>query len=130
MRQYAMIEEIEKFKQKYRAHIQQGNRRYTVPKCLSIESVDLSKPFDLDFEYEYGVQIDMSNRDFETLVEMLAYFEQQLRDRDWENFRRYAKSIVDRFEREARIRNANPAAKLAYEKYQNIIRLVDTEYNR
>ena len=125
-----MSKELENFKQKYRAHIQKGQRRYAVPKRLSIDSVGSLEQIDLDFEYEYGVQIDMSNRDFETLVEMEAYFDQQLRDRDWENFSGYAKSIVDHYEREARIRNGNPAAKLAYEKYQNIMRLVDTKYNR
>lgn len=123
-----MSKETEKFIQKYRAHIQEGRRRYSVPKRLSIEPIDLSEPFDLDFEYEYGVQIDMSKRDFETLVEMEAYFDQQLRDRDWENFSEYARSIVEHYEREARIRNGNPAAKLAYEKYQTLMRLVDTGY--
>ena len=125
-----MSEEVDKFIQKYRAHVQKGQRRYTVPKRLSIDSVGSLEPFDLDFEYEYGVQIDMSNRDFETLVEMEAYFDRQLNRFDWENPVGYCKSIVDHYEREARIRNGNPAAKLAYEKYQNIMRLVDTKYNR
>ena len=125
-----MSEEVDKFIQKYRARIQRGQRRYTVPKRLGIEPLDLSEPFDLNFEYEYGVQIDMSKHDFETLIEMEAYFEKQLRDRDWENFSGYAKSIVDQYEREVRIRNANPAAKLAYEKYQTMMSLVDTKYKR
>jgi hypothetical protein len=125
-----MNEEVDKFIQKYRACIQRGQRRYTVPKRLSIEPVDLSEPFDLNFEYEYGVQIDMSKHDFETLIEMEAYFEKQLRDRDWENFGGYAKSIVDQYEREVRIRNANPAAKLAYEKYQLLMSMIDPEYKK
>jgi hypothetical protein len=60
---------------------------------------------------------------------MEAYFESQLRDRDWENFSGYAKSIVGKYEREVRIRNNNPAAKLAYEKYQTVLRMVDSYYD-
>jgi hypothetical protein len=71
----------------------------------------------------------MSKRDFETLIGMEAYFESQLRDRDWENFSGYAKSIVDKYEREVRIRNNNPAAKIAYAKYQTVLRMVDSYYD-
>jgi hypothetical protein len=122
--------ELENFKQKYRAHVQPGHRRYAVPKRMSIDplSPDKDMPWDLDFEYESSVQIDMSKRDFETLIGMEAYFESQLRDRDWENFSGYAKSIVDKYEREVRIRNNNPAAKLAYEKYQTLLAMVDSYY--
>lgn len=120
-----MSEELENFKQKYRAHIQPGTRRYAVPKRISMDPLE---PFDLEFEYEPSVQIDMPKRDFEHLIGMEAYFDKQLRDRDWENFSGYAKSIVKQHEREVRIRNDNPAAKIAYEKYQAIMRMVDSYY--
>jgi hypothetical protein len=122
-----MSEELENFKSKYRAHVQPGTRRYAVPKRLSVTMTD--EPWDLNFEYENSVQIDMSKRDFETLIGMEAYFESQLKDRDWENFSGYAKSIVGKYEREVRIRNENPAAKLAYEKYQTVLRMVDSYYD-
>jgi hypothetical protein len=124
-----MSEELENFKQKYRAHIQPGQRRYAVPKRMSMDPLSPSnEPFDLDFEYEPSVQIDMPKRNFEHLISMELYFEKQLRDHDWENFSGYAKSIVEHYEREVRIRNGNPAAKLAYEKYQSIMRLIDGYY--
>lgn len=126
-----MDDELENFKQKYRAHVQPGHRRYAVPKRISMDplSPDKDMPWDLDFEYESSVQIDMSKRDFETLIGMEAYFESQLKDRDWENFSGYAKSLVKSYEREMRIRNNNPAAKLAYEKYQTVLRMVDSYYD-
>jgi len=125
-----MSDELENFKQKYRAHVQPGHRRYAVPKRMSMDPLSPDKePFDLDFEYEPSVQIDMSKRDFEHLIGMEAYFESQLRDRDWENFSGYAKSIVDKYEREVRIRNNNPAAKIAYAKYLTILRMVDSYYD-
>jgi hypothetical protein len=126
-----MSEEVDKFIKKYRARIQESHRRYAVPKRISVASLSPTyEPFNLDFEYEPGVQIDMSKSDFATLVEMEEYFEKHLRDRDWGNFSGHAKSIVDQNEREVRIRNSNPAAKLAYEKYQTMLRLTDTKYNQ
>lgn len=122
-------EEVENFKQKYRAHIQPGHRRYAVPKRISMDPLTPdSEPFSLDFEYEPSVQIDMPKREFEQLIGMEAYFDKQLRDRDWENFSGYAKSIVKQYEREVRIRNSNPAAKRAYENYQTIMRMADSYY--
>ena len=124
-----MSKELENFKQKYRAHVQPGHRRYAVPKRISMDSLTPNyEPFDRDFEYESSVQIDMPERDFRTLIGMEAYFESQLRDRDWENFSGYAKSIVDGHEREMRIRNNNPAAKIAYEKYQVLLAMIDSYY--
>jgi hypothetical protein len=124
-----MTDEVEHFKKKYRAHIQPGHRRYAVPKRMSMDSLTPNyEPFDRDFEYESSVQIDMPERDFRTLIGIEAYFESQLRDRDWENFSGYAKSIVDGHEREMRIRNNNPAAKIAYEKYQVLLAMIDSYY--
>jgi hypothetical protein len=125
-----MSDELENFKIKYHARVQEGTRRYAVPKRMSMDplSPDKDMPWDLDFEYESSVQIDMSKRDFNTLIGMEAYFESQLKDRDWENFSGYANSLVKAYEREVRIRNNNPAAKLAYEKYQTVLRMVDSYY--
>lgn len=124
------MNELENFKKKYRAHVQDGHRRYAVPKRISMDPLSpMHEPFDLNFEYEPSVQIDMPRRDFEQLIGMEAYFESQLRDRDWENFGGYAKSIVDGNEREMRIRNNNPAAKKAYEKYRLILAMADSYYD-
>lgn len=120
-------EEVENFKQKYRARIREGHMRYAVPMKISVlQTMDPLEP--IDFEYESSVQIDLPKREFEQLIGMEAYFDKQLRDRDWENFSGYAKSIVKQHEREVRIRNSNPAAKRAYEKYQTIMRMVDSYY--
>lgn len=120
------MDELENFKQKYRAHVQPGHRRYAVPKRMSMDPLE---PFDLDFEYESSVQIDMPKRDFETLIGMEKYWEEQLKWRDNHHYAGYAKSIVDGHEREMRIRNNNPAAKLAYEKYLTILAMVDSHYD-
>lgn len=125
-----MTDELENFKRKYRAHVQPGHRRYAVPKRMSMDSLTPNyEPFDLNFEYEPGVQIDMPKRDFETLIGMEKYWEEQLNWRDTHHYAGYAKSIVDGHEREMRIRNNNPAAKIAYEKYQTLLAMVDSHYD-
>jgi hypothetical protein len=121
-----MNNELEHFKNKYRAHIQEGRKRYTIPKRFK-EWNDMN--FNESFETEHGVQIDMSQRDFETLIGMEKYWEEQLAWRDSHQYAGHAKSIVDRHEREVRIRNNNPAAKKAYEKYLNILYMVDSYYD-
>ena len=125
-----MTDELENFKRKYRAHVQPGHRRYAVPKRMSMDSLTPNyEPFDLDFEYESGVQIDMPKRDFEHLIGMEKYWEEQLNWRDTNHYAGYAKSIVDGHEREMRIRNNNPAAKIAYEKYQTLLAMIDSHYD-
>lgn len=122
-----MTDDVEKFKKKYRAHVQDGQRRYAVPKRLSMDPLSPShEPFDLNFEYESGVQIDMTKRDFQTLVEMEKWFEDKIQQSYTKGNEAYA--IYDEYQREVRIRNDNPAAKLAYEKYQNILRMIDSYY--
>jgi hypothetical protein len=117
------MDELENFKSKYRAHIQEGNRRYVIPKRVSVDY--LNHISELAVEYEFDVQINMSKADFEHLIGMESYFESKLRYFDWNEHNGIAKSIIEQHERELRIRNENPAAKLAYEKYRNIMNIVD-----
>ena len=123
------MDDVEHFKNKYRATVSQGRMRYTIPKRLSMDPLMPSnEPFDLTFETEYGVQIDMSQRDFDHLVHMEKHFYETM-ERSGPYIGGHAKHIVDEYEREERIRNDNSAAKLAYEKYQNILRMIDSYYD-
>ena len=81
------------------------------------------------FEVENGVQIDMSQQDFATLIGMEKYWQEQLAWRDSHQYAGHAKSIVEDYEHELRIRNNNPAAKKAYEKYQLILAMADSYYD-
>jgi hypothetical protein len=121
-----MSDELETFKKKYRATVSEGRKRYSVPKKIRYDQI---QDLDMNFDVEYGVQIDMSQRDFRQLIGMEAYFESQLNNRDWTWEGGYAKSIVDVHEKELRIRNSNPAAAKAYEKYQTLLRMVDSYYD-
>ena len=118
-------DDVEHFKNKYRALVQQGHRRYTKPKKISF--YDKDTPWDLDFEYEYGVQIDMSQRDFEHLVHMESHFYDTMK-RSGPYIGDHARHIVEENEREQRIRSDNPAVKAAYEKYQMLLSMVESHY--
>ena len=119
------MDELEHFKSKYRAHIQPGHRRYAKPKKISL---DQGADWDLHFEYEYGVQIDMSQRDFEHLVHMEKHFYDTM-ERSGPYVGGHAKYIVEQWEREERIRSENPSVRIAYEKYLNLLSLVDSYYD-
>lgn len=123
------MDEVEHFKKKYRAHIQPGHRRYTKPKRISMDPLSPShEPFDLVFETEYGVQIDMSQRDFEHLVHMEKKFYDTM-ERSGPYVGGHAKHIVDQWDREDRIRKDNPAVAKAYEKYITLLSMVDSYYD-
>ena len=120
-----MDDELKHFKNKYRAHIQPGHRKYAKPKKISL---DQGADWDLHFETEYGVQIDMSQRDFDHLVQMEKKFHDTM-ERSGPYVGGHAKYIVEQWDREERIRNDNPAVKIAYEKYQTLLRMVDSYYD-
>lgn len=120
-----MTDEVEHFKNKYRAHIQPGHRRYYKPKKISFEQ---GANWDLEFETEYGVQIDMSQRDFEHLVQVEKRFYDTM-ERSGPYIGGHAKHIVEQWEREERIRSENPSVRIAYEKYLNLLSLVDSYYD-
>lgn len=122
------MDEVEHFKKKYRAHVQPGHRKYAVPKRISMDSLSPDyEPFDLNFEYEHSVQIDMSQRDFEHLVHMEKKFYEAM-EHSGIYVGEHAKYIVEEYERELRIRTENPSVKIAYEKYLNLLNMVDSYY--
>ena len=117
-----MNNDLEHFKNKYRATVSQGRMRYEIPKRVSMYPYD---PFDTTFETrretEYGVQIDMSQRDFDHLVHMGKNFYDIIN-------RRGPCEIVEDYERQQRIRRDNPSVRIAYEKYLNLLSMVDSHY--
>lgn len=123
-----MTDEVEHFKKKYRAHIQPGHRKHAVPKRMSMDSLSSNlEPFDLNFEYEHSVQIDMSKRNFEHLVHMEKKFYDAM-EHSGPYVAGHAKYIVEQWECEERIRTENPSVKIAYEKYLNLLNMVDSYY--
>jgi hypothetical protein len=120
-----MTDDVEHFKNKYRATVSQGHKRYSVPKKIRYDQI---QDWDMNFDVEYGVQIDMSQRDFDQLVHMEKHFYETMQ-RSGPYIGDHAKFIVKEHEREQRIRTENPAVRAAYEKYQTLLRMVDSYYD-
>ena len=119
------MDEVEQFKKKYRATVSEGRMRYTIPKPFKVwDDINFNEPF----EVEYGVQIDMSQRDFEHLVHMEKHFYETMQ-RSGPYVGGHAKYIVEQWEREERIRTENPSVRIAYEKYLNLLSMVDSYYD-
>lgn len=117
-----MSDELEHFKNKYRATVSQGLMRYEIPTRGSMYPYDLSDTtFETTIKKAYGVQIDMSQRDFDHLVHMQKNFYDIIN-------RRGPCEIVEEYEREQRIRRNNPSVRIAYEKYLNLLSMVDSHY--
>ena len=121
----SVSDELEHFKKKYRATVSEGRRRYSVPKKIRYDQI---QGWDMNFDVEYGVQIDMSKRDFDHLVHMEKHFYDTM-NRSGPYMGDHAKMIVEDHEREQRIRASNPSVRAAYAKYQNLLRLVDSYYD-
>jgi len=116
---------VEHFKNKYRATVSESRMRYTIPKPFKVWD---DANFDEPFEVENGVQIDMSQRDFDQLVHMEKHFYETM-NRSGPYIGDHAKYIIEEHERESRIRNKNPGVKKAYEKYQTLLKMVDSYYD-
>jgi len=118
-----MNNDVEHFKNKYRATVSQGRMRYTIPKRGSMYPCDpFDTTFDTTIKTEYSVQIDMSQRDFDHLVHMQNNFYDIID-------RRGPCEIVEDYERQLRIRRDNPSVRIAYEKYLNLLGIVDSHYD-
>lgn len=122
---------MKKFEHRYRAYIQQSHRRFAK---LQTPTWTARVPPDSMFEdsvtYEDGVQIDMSKDDFDRLqADLLAYQELENKPYGGGYTGRHLSHNYEQEIREERIRKENPSVKLAYEKYLNLLRLVDSYYD-
>jgi hypothetical protein len=117
-----MNDTLAQFKQKYRAHVQEGRMRFAKPKPFAMWSDSDPELFDSKtFEYENSVQIDMPVHEFETLAEMDAYFRSII---EGPFVGGHAEHIVNEHERELRLRNQHPALREAYQQYLTLLNLV------
>lgn len=115
-----MTDDVEYFKNKYRATVSEGRRCYTIPKPFKVwDDINFNEPF----EVENGVQIDMSQRDFNQLVYMEKHFYDTM-NHSGPYIGGHARYIVDEHEREQRIRNSYPSVSAAYEQYQVLLKMV------
>ena len=123
------MKEVDKFCQKYDAYVRESRRMHRRLKPVSYAVCSDSDPeiFEtMPITEVKCVEVHMPEDRFRALLE----HDKWLYDARTSNYiiGNEAVYIVEQHDRETRIRHENPAAKIAYDKYQNILRLVDSHY--
>lgn len=130
MKTTEQIEKIDKFCRKYRAKITQGQERQYLPlEFPKLHFDQMNSPVYEKFEYRVvpTVNINMTEESLLALIEHNEW-------RTGAGYNQYspdalqAEYIVRQHDRECRIRNDNASVKAAYEKYLNLLKLVDSYY--
>ena len=120
----------EAFEKRYQAVVKQSPYRVSKIKHYDYNYnwVDhLSLDDKLEFEYEQMVAVHLPQNRFRELVDLEERFYKRLNEN--QILGGTASAIVRQAERELRIRNDNPAVKAAYEKYLDLLRLVESAYD-
>ena len=128
------MKEAKDFCRKYDAYVQDSGRMHRRSKRIDYKMWSESDPEVFQqFPYEEirCVEIHMPEDRFRALLEHDDWVEKAgLQDNRHfaNNVSRVSQMVVDH-DRECRIRNANPSVQIAYEKYQTLLRLVDSHYD-
>lgn len=121
---------IDKFCKKYRARITQSHERQYLPPefpklCFEYEDAPVYEQF--EYKVVPTVNVNMTEESLLALIEHNEW-------RTGAGYDQYspksmqAEHIVRQHDRECRIRNDNASVKAAYEKYLNLLKLVDSYY--
>lgn len=106
------------------AEIGRGNRRYQTVHSMDYWIRQAYKPTDplsdMHVQIESSVDISMRESDYDRLLEILGRFNTDERV----TADRYYSELESRLAYERKLRNNNPALKLAYEKYKIMLDLV------
>lgn len=126
-----MDKEVNNFSHKYDAYVQPSTRMHRRRSRIDYKIWSESDPY-IDYKsppYEAVkcVEIHMPEDRFRALLEHDDWLHQKSQQTYYRNDE--AIHIVREHERETRIRHANPSVKLAWEKYQTLLSLVDSHYD-
>jgi len=124
------MDNTESFKKRYQAVVKESPYRIQKIKGYDYNYnwIDhLGVDDKLEFEYEQMVAVHLPQNRFRELVETEERFYKRLNEN--QILGGTASAIVRQTERELRIRNDNPAVKAAYEKYLDLLRLVESAYD-
>lgn len=128
------MDDIKKFCHNYDAYVRESSRIHRRAKRIDYKMwSDSDTDFFQSIPYEEVkcVEIHMPEDRFRALLEHEDWVKNAgLQNNSFfaNNVSRVSQMIVDH-DRECRIRHANPAVRAAYEKYQTLLRLVDSHYD-
>lgn len=127
------MKEIKEFCHKYDAYVRDSSRMHRRAKRIDYKMwSDSDTDFFQTIPYEEVkcVEIHMPEDRFRALLEHEDWVEQAGRkDHYFNSDIQRASALVAQHDRETRIRHANPAVRAAYEKYQTLLKLVDSHYD-
>lgn len=124
-----MDEEVKEFCHKYDAYVRESSRMHNRVKRASFAVWNDPEMYqEIPYEAVRCVEVHMPEDRFRALVEHDEWLHRARMDNYIKGDE--AIDIVKQHEREARIRHENPSVKLAYEKYQTMLRLVDSYYDK
>jgi hypothetical protein len=116
-----------KFLKKYRAHGKFSDKKVAKyhPPQFAIDLNYYENYMTTQYEYESVIAIEISVDELRRLVDdndMIDEISQRYGPNAIERFR-FAEEVTWQSKKEARIRNANPAVQLAWEKYQMLLKI-------
>ena len=124
------MNDIKEFCHKYDAYVQESKRMHRRSRRIDYKMWSESDPNiyqTIPYDEVKCVEIHMPEDRFRALLE----YDEWLYNSRMSNHMvgGEAIQIVKQHERETRIRHSNPSIKLAWEKYQTLLRLVDSHYD-
>lgn len=128
------MNDIKDFCYKYEAYVDESQHMHRRIKRMPFNMWSESDPEifqTIPYEKVKCVVIHMPEDRFRALLEHDEWLENAGRQNQQYQFNdiHRASSIVKEHEREARIRHSNPSVQIAWEKYQNLLKLVDSHYD-
>lgn len=129
-----MNDEVKKFARKYEAQVRPSHQRWHRAKPVPYSVFD-ERGFNAfetrEVETIPLVDITLPEDRFRALLDHDEWVSKAgLQDNNhFQNNVMRVSNLVIEHERECRIRQSNPAVKAAYEKYQTLLRLVDSHYD-
>jgi hypothetical protein len=124
------MKEAKEFCYKYDAYVTDSGRMHRRSKRMPFQMWSESDP-DVFQQFPYEeircVEIHMPEDRFRALLEHDEWLYNSRMSNHMVGGE--AIQIVKQYERETRIRHANPSVQIAYEKYQTLLRLVDSHYD-
>lgn len=115
-----------KFCRTYQATVQPGRSRYYRKQHYADFLEEMKMP-DMNVEAVQGVEINMPKDRFYALLEAEERLRELLNPKNFVE-QHPGEKIWDDYVKECTIRNECPSVQIAYEKYRNLLNLVDSNY--
>lgn len=119
------LETVELFQEKYRAHIEESDKNYIKREIMRFDDwLDNGGNFPINYQvnYDHMTAIHLTKEDFAKLLDDLYHQSNYITQLEFES-RKY-REMLHQLHDEVRAREQNTSVRLAYDKYQMLLKLV------